>query len=98
MSAAALIDHIRAELDVLAEILQKTEEAAPPLAPSRREGDGLEAEYLTVQDLAERYKVSPATIYRWAREGRFPPGQYWGPRTRRWKRTELEGGVNGYST
>lgn len=77
-------------MDVLARLVmdeQERQEARPQDTPSQESTEGT---YLTVQDLADRYHVSPATIYRWAREGRFPKGKYWGPRTRRWKAAELE--------
>ena len=79
----------RAELDNLERLLLAAQEAPKrePTGP-QEENDG--GEYLTVHDLAGRYHVSSATSYRWAREGRFPKGRYWGPRTRRWSLADLE--------
>ena len=80
---------VRAEVDTLSRlILDAGEEAAPQVTPPQ---GSPERAYLSVRDVAERYHVTPATIYRWAREGRFPGGSYWGPRTRRWSAAELEG-------
>ncbi len=82
---------VREEIDNLTRLLLELLEAAEDTERQREEPPGPgRGEYLSVHDVAERYKVSPATIYRWAREGRFPEGTYWGPRTRRWKETELE--------
>ena len=82
----------RAELDILERLLLEAQEAPKPkrepTGPQADPADG--GEYLTVHDLAGRYHVSPATIYRWAREGRFPKGRYWGPRTRRWSLADLQ--------
>ena len=33
--------------------------------------------------LANRLDVSPATIWRWAKQGRIPPGRKFGPNTTR---------------
>ncbi len=31
-----------------------------------------------------------ATLYRWIKEKRFPPGRKWGPNTRAWTEDEVE--------
>lgn len=79
---------VREEVDTLTRLLLDAGEEDPPATPPQ---DAPERAYLSVRDVAERYHVTPATIYRWAREGRFPTGKYWGPRTRRWCAEELEG-------
>lgn len=87
---------VREEVDALTRLIldEGDEAAAAPLAPAPDEPP--EAPYLSACDLAERFHVTPATIYRWAREGRLPAGKYWGARTRRWKASEVD--ENGYSS
>lgn len=41
-------------------------------------------------DLAERYSVSRATIWRWVREGRFPAPVTISPGTTRWSLEAIE--------
>lgn len=80
---------LRAQVDELTRLLLDLE-PDPPDPPIREiKGDDSQ-EYYDVRQLAARYGVSVSTLYRWVREGRFPEGHAWGPRTRRWKRTELE--------
>ncbi|MBQ7315545.1 MAG: helix-turn-helix domain-containing protein [Clostridia bacterium] len=81
---------LRAQVDELARMLLELEPETPVSPPVVMEGEDKQ-EYYSVRQLANRYGVSVSTLYRWVREGRFPAGHAWGPRTRRWKRTELEG-------
>lgn len=46
-------------------------------------------EYLTVGEVAERYKVDPSTINRWRREGRIPKARKVGPGAVRWRLSDL---------
>ena len=45
--------------------------------------------FLTVDQVAERYDVSAATIWRWKRSGRFPAPRRVGPNTTRWHIADL---------
>jgi prophage regulatory protein len=36
------------------------------------------------RDLARRYHVNPVTIWRWVRQGKFPPAKEVGPNLKRW--------------
>ena len=86
---------VREELDNLTRLLLEERETIQqaPVLPAMQEDA---PDFYSVQDLAEKFNVSPATIYRWGREGRFPKGTQWGPRTRRWARSEIEElGMNG---
>ncbi len=40
--------------------------------------------------VAARYGVHPTTIYRWVRDGRFPPPIPVGPKILRWRRSDLD--------
>lgn len=45
--------------------------------------------FFTVKEVAERYKVSPSTIWRWQRKGKFPkPKKFEG--VTRWNTKMLE--------
>jgi len=87
----AQIQAVRNELDALTYMLYEDEEERDELkgnsVPMAAEP---EAEYMSVQAVAEKLGVTPATIYRWARTGVIPPGKQWGPRTRRWRASDLE--------
>jgi predicted DNA-binding transcriptional regulator AlpA len=45
---------------------------------------------LSARQLAERYGVSKASIYRWVQEGVIPPPQKLGPRVSRWDGADIE--------
>lgn len=45
--------------------------------------------FLTVEEVASRYKVSKDTIWRWKRDGRFPKAVRVGPGATRWRLSEL---------
>ena len=46
--------------------------------------------YQTRQQLEKLFKVSPATIYRWIKEGTFPKSVKLGPNMVRWKASDIE--------
>lgn len=47
--------------------------------------------YISVQDVAKRYGVTPSTIWRWRNERvDFPQPHRFGPQTLRWKIAELD--------
>ncbi len=45
--------------------------------------------YLTVEQVAERYKVSTDSIWRWKRKGEFPAAVRVGPNCTRWRLADL---------
>lgn len=45
--------------------------------------------YLTLEQVAERFNVSTASIWRWKREGRFPAAVRLGPSTTRWRLSDI---------
>ena len=49
--------------------------------------------YQTRQQLEKLFKVSPATIYRWIKEGRFPKPIRLGANMVRWKASDIESWV-----
>jgi len=46
--------------------------------------------YQTRQELENLFKVSPATIYRWIKEGNFPKPVRLGANMVRWKASDIE--------
>lgn len=84
---------IREEIDNLTRLLLEEEEGTQAQAFSAVPEDA--PNFYSVQDLADKFQVSPATIYRWEREGRFPKGKQWGARTRRWSKEDLEAAFHG---
>ena len=49
--------------------------------------------YQTRQELQKLFKVSPATIYRWIKEGNFPKPVRLGANMVRWKVSDIEAWV-----
>lgn len=47
-------------------------------------------QYLSDRDLANRYGVSRATIWRWMQRGRLPPPRKIAENTTRWRLDEVE--------
>ena len=47
-------------------------------------------EWLTVEQVAQRFAVSAATIWRWTRESKFPRPIKVGGRSTRWRRADIE--------
>ena len=50
----------------------------------------LDSPYQTRHDLEKLFKVSPATIYRWIKEGNFPKSVRLGANMVRWKASDIE--------
>ena len=48
-----------------------------------------EQSFLTVQATASRFSVSPATIWRWVRKGRFPAPVRLSDNCTRWKTSDI---------
>ncbi|WP_074554119.1 helix-turn-helix transcriptional regulator [Rhodobacter capsulatus] len=46
-------------------------------------------QYLTIEEVAARYKVKSGTIHRWRREGNFPKARQVGPGSVRWRLSDL---------
>lgn len=81
---------LRSDIDQLTRLLYDdwTRDEAPQEIPEGEPED--EQEYLSVHDVARRFGISSATVYRWARDGLIPKGRQWGPRTRRWRADEIK--------
>ena len=51
--------------------------------------------YQTRHDLEKLLKVSPATIYRWIKKGKFPAPIHLGANMVRWKASDIEAWIAG---
>lgn len=45
--------------------------------------------YVSINQIADRLSVTPVTIYRWIKQGRFPTGRLFSPGCRRWSVQEI---------
>ena len=45
--------------------------------------------YMSINQIAERLSITPVTIYRWIKQGRFPKGRLFSPGCRRWSVQEI---------
>lgn len=83
--------HTRAVCDAIEEMetalleLEATRVSTPEAKPSARAAD----ELLTAREAQERLKISASTFYDWIRTGRLPEGITYGPRSRRWRASEI---------
>ena len=46
--------------------------------------------WLTVKELAAKYQVTEACIWKWVKSGNLPPPRSLGPQTRRWPPEDIE--------
>lgn len=46
--------------------------------------------YLTDRDVAQIFRVSRSTVWRWSREGRFPRPRKFGPGCARWSQADVD--------
>lgn len=83
------IQVLKKELNILSVLIETAARDPQKDLATAAERPREEDEYLTLEDVTKRYKVSEATIYRWIKVGIFPKGQLYGPRSRRWKKSEL---------
>ena len=63
------------------------ETIAPPPPPPPTAGEG--QEILSARQVQALLGIGESTFYTWIREGRLPPGELWGKKMRRWKRSDV---------
>lgn len=61
--------------------------ASPPSAVIQVMND---PDVMTPQQVMKHLGIAESTFYTWVRDGRLPPGEAWGPRMRRWRRSAIE--------
>lgn len=91
MDKAAILARVRTLQrisDELAGMVATLEEPqAPPPAPVMKEDNA--PEIMSARQVQAFLGIGESTFYTWVREGRLPPGEKWGARMKRWKRTEV---------
>lgn len=89
MNKSELLEHImrlRREIDGLMDMIIAIEDSKPeqPLQ-IQPENDN----WLTVRQVCEELHISDSTFYEWLNQGLLPPGLEFGPRSKRWKMSEI---------
>ena len=89
MNKSDLLAHIRTlqkEIDALMDKVIAMEDSKPeqPLQ-IQTENDG----WLTVSQVCSELHISDSTFYEWLNQGLLPPGLEFGPRSKRWKMSEI---------
>lgn len=46
-------------------------------------------DWLTVKQVCEELRISDSTFYEWLNQGLLPPGVEFGPRSKRWKMSDI---------
>ena len=90
MTKAELLSRIRSlqrELDGLVDAVIAMEDPAPkPQTVMLQEAhDG----WLTVAQVCKELHISDSTFYQWLNEGLLPPGLEFGPRSKRWRMSDI---------
>ena len=84
------LDEGRRELDEAIDIFIAYEKSMS----TSRESVPASEDYMTARQICGHYKISPSTFYGWVREGIISQGIAFGPRSKRWKLSEVEAWVN----
>ena len=83
----------RRELDEAVDMFIAYKEAqSTPLASVQ--SDTASEEYMTARQICQHYKISTSTFYGWVRDGNISNGISFGPRSKRWKLSEIEAWLN----
>ena len=89
MTKAELLSRIRSlqrELDGLVDAVITMEDPMPkPQTVVQEPHDG----WLTVAQVCEELHISSTTFYQWLNEGLLPPGLEFGPRSKRWRMSDI---------
>lgn len=89
MNKSELIEHImtlRREIDGLIDAVIAMEDSEPEQPMQiQTENDG----WLTVKQVCRELHISDSTFYEWLNQGLLPPGLEFGPRSKRWKMSDI---------
>lgn len=91
LDKSALLTRIRTlqrELDSLVDIVLALEVSEPEQDQPQQNMEG--ETWMTAKQICKHYKISSSTFYGWVRDGFVSPGISFGPRSKRWKLSELE--------
>lgn len=83
------LEMLSREIDSLISMIDDLEpesrSESPAPAPARTD------EYLTARQVQELLQISESTFYEWIASGQLSPGRCFGPRSKRWRREDLDG-------
>lgn len=83
----------RRELDEAVDMfIAYKESQLTPFVPVQ--SDTASEEYMTARQICQHYKISTSTFYGWVRDGIISQGISFGPRSKRWKLSEIEAWLN----
>ena len=81
------INALRKEIDELVDFVISLEDSQPTQSIPR---NGIEPDkFLTVQQVCELLQISDSTFYEHLRSGLLPPGTSFGPRSKRWRMSDI---------
>lgn len=86
---SALLVRIRTlqkELDGLVDMVLALEETQPVVQVMQKDSD----DWLTAKQVCKHCKISSSTFYSWIKDGLLPAGVSFGPRSKRWKLSDIE--------
>ena len=92
MKTAQLQAKINVALKILTEVSSELINfSTPPVQPeSKPIKINLPEEMLSAKEVQRIMKISQSTFYGWIKCGVIPPGQEWGKKVKRWKRSVIE--------
>lgn len=88
MKKSDLLNRIRAvqkELDELVDLVLSLDDTSETHTQVIRNDD----DWLTVAQVCRELHISGSTFYEWLNEGLLPPGLEFGPRSKRWKMSDI---------
>lgn len=80
---------LKEQVDILSGLIEAIPEPKEPVKFDLRPPE-MRDEYFTAAEAQEFLRTKPSTFYEWIRKGRLPKGQLFGPKSPRWKRSDLE--------
>ena len=90
----SLIRDLRRGIDSMSQKLNALEDSlfqlAKPYEAKPEEFNHDKEAWLTVREVCEALKISQATFYEYVKNGLFPTGFEFGPRSKRWKLSDIE--------
>ena len=92
MDKTALLMKLRAAQRTLDEVMGAVlamEDVPPPVPQVAKQSQDAEP-CLTAKQLMGHLHISESTFYLWIEKGLLPPGEAWGPKSKRWKLSEVD--------
>ncbi len=92
MDKTALLMKLRAAQRTLDEVMGAVlalEDTPPPPPPAPQQSK-YDERWVTAKQLVEHLHISESTLYVWIGKGLLPPGESYGPKSKRWKLSEID--------